>query len=160
MKFLAPLARLSWLVLAAPALFLSLALMSIVNPAIAQATADTIQIPVGTWVDFLGSWVAPLLVAVALALVRKLPKQIGDLLLTMKVEQLLQKAIDFAINTVKDATKDKPLTVNVGNEVVAKALQYVLDHAPEWLVKWMGDADLIREKIIARLNLEPEASLK
>jgi hypothetical protein len=130
-------------------------------PAHAQAIVDTtVDIPLSEWVGILGEWVGPLLAAAALVLVRKLPKQLADILIGMRVEQVLQKAITYAINAVAGATKDKPLSINVGNEVVATAVQYVVDHAPTWLVKWMGDGDLLREKIIARLDVEAKASLK
>jgi hypothetical protein len=133
----------------------------ITAPAWAQAVVDQfrVQVPVSDLVQSLGDFIGPLLVTVALVMVRKLPKQIGDILVGMKVEQVLQRAIDFAINTVVGATKDKPLTLDVGNAVVANALQYVIDHAPGWLINWMGGTDLIREKIIARLNVEAKAAL-
>lgn len=137
------------------------ALALVIYPAwaLAQATTTTISVPIGETVQQLGAFIGPLLATLALIMVRKLPKQVGDILVGMKVEQVLQRAIDFAINTVVNATKDKPLTVDVGNAVVANALQYVIDHAPGWLISWMGGTDLIREKIIARLNVEAKAAL-
>jgi len=55
------------------------------------------------------------------------------------------------------ASKDKSLTVDVGNKVLAQALQYVIDHAPDWLTDWMGGPEQIAQKIVARLNLRPDA---
>ncbi|BCH12092.1 hypothetical protein MesoLj131c_63500 [Mesorhizobium sp. 131-3-5] len=51
------------------------------------------------------------------------------------------------------------LKVDVANEVTAKSLQYVIDHAPGRLVTWMGGVSSIEEKIIARLSVEPASAV-
>lgn len=126
---------------------------------VAQAASDTTKV---TWAygATLAQWASAagtLLFAVAMWALRKLPAQVGSILITAKVDQILQKGIDYAINMVVGATKDKALSVDVGNKVLAQALQYVLDHAPDWLTAWMGGPDQIAQKIIARLNLAPDA---
>lgn len=143
------------------------ACFTILGPILAHAQAvavdnsalTTVTIPVSEWVSASGTFVASILASLVVWLYRKLPAQIGDILKTMKVEQLLEKAVTYGINAVVGATKDKPLTINVGNQVVAQAVQYVISHGPAWLVSWMGGEAMIREKIIARLNLEADAEL-
>lgn len=130
-------------------------------PALALAAETTsISVPVGSWISEAGIFIGPLLAAAALWLVRKLPAQIASILIAARVDQLLQKAIDYAINSVAGAAKDKALSVDVGSAVVAQAVQYAIDHGPGWMIGWMGGADMIREKIIARLNVDAAAALK
>jgi hypothetical protein len=44
-----------------------------------------------------------------------------------RVELLLNNAVGYGLNAVQNAVKDKTLTVEVGNEVLAKALQYAVE---------------------------------
>ncbi len=128
---------------------------------VAQATNEGTKVTwaVGSVVSQWADAVEALLVALVAFALRKIPGQLGTILQTMHVDQILNKAIDYAINMVKGATKDKELSVDVGNEVLAKALQYVLDHSPGWLQSWMGGPGAIAQKIIARLNLAPDTVL-
>lgn len=127
---------------------------------VAQATGETTKVTwaygatVGQWASAIGSLV---FAGVMLAL-RQLPAQIYAIIVSMRAEQLLQKAIDYGVNAVAGATKDKSLTVDVGNQVLAHAVQYVLDSAPAWLQSWLGGPDQIVKKIFARLNLDATAS--
>jgi len=131
------------------------------NPFTAWAQSATeVQIPLGSWLEQAAVFIGPLLAGAVLWLIRKLPAQISAVLMTMRVDQLLQKAIDYAINATVNATKDKPLSVNVGNEVVAKAVQYAVDHGPGWLLSWLGGTEMLREKVIARLNVDAGTALK
>lgn len=139
-----------------------LALPGVTGSALAQAVTDgstTVSLPFGQWLTAAGDFIIPIVAAAALWLIRKLPSQIAALLMTMRVEQMLTMAIKYAINAVAGASHDKPLTLDLGNAVAAKAVQYVIDHAPGWLVSWAGDAEGLREKIIARLNLNASAAL-
>lgn len=71
-----------------------------------------------------------------------------------KVDQLLAKALVGAINTTKGAVAGKSLDVNVGSEVLAKAIQYAIDNGQKWLIDWMGGANGVEEKLIARMSLD------
>lgn len=113
------------------------------------------------WGATLSEWaqaIGAVLGAVIVYGMRQLPSQVVAILNTMRVEQMLQKGIDYGVNAVAGAAKDKTLTVDVGNKVLAEAAQYVLNNAPDWLQKWMGGPDEIVKKIFARLNLEAGAS--
>lgn len=127
---------------------------------VAQATGETTKI---TWawgaaISQYASAIGSIVFALVAWALRQLPAQIYAILVTARADQLIQKAIDYGVNAVKDATKDKTLEVNVGNQVLAKALQYVLDNAPGWLTTWLGGPEAIANKIWARLKLEPAAS--
>ena len=108
---------------------------------------------VSEWAGAIGT----ALLAVAMWAIRKLPAQIVAILLTMRADQILQTAIDYGITAVKGATRDKTLTVEVGNQVLAEAAQYIIDNAPAWLQAWLGGPDQIVKKLFARLNLPAES---
>lgn len=119
--------------------------------------ATTVVVPVGNWITQLLDNATAVVAAAIAALVawafRALPKTVVDILRTMQVEQLLKRAADYGINVTKGAVKDKALEVNVGNQAVAHAVQYVIDNAPGWLLKWMGGTEAVRDKIIARIPM-------
>ena len=126
---------------------------------VAQAAGSTTQV---TWAygAAISQWagaVSTVLLAVLMWLLRLLPAQVYSILVGLRADQLIQKGIAYGINMVQGATAGKELTVDVHNQVLAQALQYVLDHAPDWLTSWMGGPDQIAQKIVARLNLAPDA---
>jgi len=67
--------------------------------------------------------------------------------------------VRWGLNSVAGATASKTLSVHIANQAVAEAVQYAVDHGPAWLINWLGGADAIRQKIIARLTLEESASV-
>lgn len=127
---------------------------------VAQATGDTTKV---TWAygaiiqQWAGAVSTLIMVAIAFAL-RQLPAQVYAILVSMRAEQLLQKALDYATNMVENATAGKSLSVDVHNEVLKQALQYVLDNAPGWLTSWLGGPDQIATKLIARMNIAPDVA--
>jgi hypothetical protein len=127
---------------------------------VAQAAGETAKVTwawgatVTTWLQAVG-W---LLASAALWAFRQLPANLVAAFGNARVEVLLNNAIGWGINAVAGAVKDKTLTVDVGNEVLAKALQYALDNAPSWLQSWAGGPEGIARKIWARLNLGEGAS--
>lgn len=89
---------------------------------------------------------------------RQLPANIVAIFGNARVEMLINNAIGFGLNAVEGAVKGKTLEVNVGNEVLAKALQYAVDNAPVWLQSWAGGPEGLAKKIWGRLNLDDKAS--
>jgi hypothetical protein len=89
---------------------------------------------------------------------RKLPEEVAGIFRAWRVDQLLDKALQYGINATRGAVKDRALTVQVGNEVLERAFEYALRHAP-MLVSKIGASEYLREKIIARLNLEADAAV-
>ena len=126
--------------------------------AFAQTTGTTVEIPIGDWVKAAGGWVGPILGAAVLFLIRKLPPQIAAILTTLRVDQLLDKALSFAINKVAGASHDKPMTIDVGNKVLAEALDYAIGHGAPAICQGMGGADMIRGKLLARLKPDAQAA--
>jgi hypothetical protein len=125
--------------------------------AAAPAHAETVSVPWGDWVASilgLGSDNLLLLVTAFLAfIVRQLPSRIVAILQTWQVEQVLARAIVAGINRTAGAAQGKALSVEIANKVVAEAVQYVVNNAPAWLVKWVGGAEGIRDKVISRITV-------
>lgn len=131
--------------------------------ALVNASHSTITIPYGTWIhDALGIArdvslaAAPLVIA---WLGRELPSYVAFILRTKIAEQWLSRAIEGAYNAVDGATRDRLLTLELGNAVLARALQDMIDNAPAWLVGWLGGETGIRRAILRRLDLEGNAAI-
>lgn len=133
--------------------------LAMVGAAMAQTASDTIvQIPIGTWADYILPALAAVLLAALIWGVSKLPIQ--AIFKTLLTEQVLSKAVDFGINMVQGATKDKVLEVDVGNAVVKSAADYVIKYGPKWLIDFLGGETGIKDRIIARLDITPKAGLE
>jgi hypothetical protein len=140
-----------------------LLLLALPLPVLAQAVEiagdAVVTVPYGDWIasslGFLG-WLVPLVIMWAL---RQLPANIVAVIKTARVEQVLQRGIDYALNAVAGATKDKVLDAEVGNRVIAEALRYIVNLGPKWLIGFLGGEEGIKARIIARLELKPEVAV-
>lgn len=122
---------------------------------VAQATSETTKVVWGwgataTQLAQAAAWV---LASAAMVALRKLPANIVAIFGNARVELLLNNAIGYGLNAVAGAVKGKTLEVDVGNKVLAQALQYAVDNAPAWLQSWAGGPEGLAKKIWARLNL-------
>ena len=77
---------------------------------------------------------------------------------TKQVEQLLNRAGDFAFNSVGGAVKGRELSIEVGNAVLREMLDYALKHGGAWLTEFAGTPIEIAEKAYARLPFPAEAT--
>lgn len=85
------------------------------------------------------------------------------MLLSSQGEKLIQNLIDYAMNAVAGATKDEKLTVSVGSEVIATAIQRALtlqneDKVLKWIVNLLGGPAGIGEKVFRKLDLVKTAT--
>jgi hypothetical protein len=146
-------------VLFAGAMLLLAATAAAAQTATASPVDTVVSIPWGDWL-YEG---ATTLIAVIGALMawgmRYLPARLVAFLQTEAIEQLLKNAISYGVNTTAGAAKGKSLNLDVGNEVLERALQYAIDNAPKWLVSWAGGEEGIKGKIIARLDLDEKAAM-
>lgn len=130
--------------------------------ALAADPGTVVSLPWGDWLAAAVSWGGDAIVAVILALLARLlailPATVGSLVKTLQVEQLLARAVDFGINAVAGAAKGRVLTADLGSQVLAEAANYAVQHGPKGIVDWMGGPAALREMILARLSLAPEAS--
>lgn len=73
-------------------------------------------------------------------------------------EQLLERAVEYGINATKNATKGQKLDINVGSAVIANAAEYATASGWKFLVDWLGGLEGIKQKVFARVDLEPNAT--
>lgn len=163
--------RLPGMTLAAVALAVAVVGLG-VHPAFAQTAATVAQpatdtavvtVPLGTWLASYAAGIQEIVVSLVMGLIafacRKLPAAAGSVIKGILTQQLVERAIAFGFNTVQGAAANVHLDVNVRSTVLANALNYAVQHAPEWFIKWVGGTSAIRDHIIALLPQDPDASL-
>ena len=148
----------------ATALALTFAVLLVGPSAFAEDAAvagSFVALPWGDWtaavLHFAGDNLGILVAAAVAALLRRLPGELANMLAVLRVEQLLDRAIGYGINTAAGAARGRVLRVDVGNAVLAEALRYAVAQAPA-LVRWAGGPEGIAAKIWARLDLEGTAA--
>ena len=123
----------------------------------------SVLVPWGDWLatalTIINSLALPVIGGAVAWMFRALPSWAVNFFRTISVEQWLQRALDFGVNTTIGAVRGKSMTLNVGNEVVAKALSYIAEHAPEWLKSWLGGTEGIRDRLVARLQTSEGESM-
>ncbi len=138
----------------------TLALVLASHSAVAQVTDGIVSIPYGEWISSVAQVVLSLATAIVMWALRAVPVQWAATAKAARVDQLLLKAIEFGIGKVSGASKDQVLKLPVANAVLEKAIEYALKHGPA-LLKDVGiDNVLLREKIIARLDVHPDAAMQ
>lgn len=125
---------------------------------VATAAADAVSVPIGDWLAGASAYLGEALAALALLMLRRLPSQLVALLQTLRVEQLLEKAIQYGVNSVAGASTGRVMTITVGNKVLAEAMRYAADRAPASIIRWIGGPERLAEMIWARLELDSVAS--
>jgi hypothetical protein len=122
---------------------------------VAQATSESTKVT-WAWGATVSQWAQALawvLASAGMLLLNKLPANIVAVFGNARVELLMNNAINYGLNAVAGAVKGKTLDVDVGNKVLAQALQYAVDNAPGWLQTWAGGPEGLAKKIWSRLNL-------
>lgn len=139
---------------------LGIVLAALLHPAAAMAAdTTTVAVPIGDWLQQAVPIVAGLSATWVMWLLSRLPAQWLALAKTARFDQLLVNAIGYGLNAVAGAEKGKVLSVDLGNKVVAAALQYAIDNGSEAVIKWAGGRDVVAQKIIARLPLDSDAAV-
>ena len=135
--------------------------LALVGAAMAQDAVDTVvQIPIGSYADYILPAVGGIVGVAILWGISKIGGPVGAILKTLITEQMLKNAVNWGVAMVQGAAKDKVLEVDVGNAVAKQAADYVLKYGPKWLIDWLGGVEGIRDRIIARLDIAPEAGLR
>jgi len=124
------------------------------------APTTVVTVPYGAWISQAAETVIAVLMALVVWGARFLPEQVVAILKTARAEQLLQRAITYAVNTTVEAAHDKVLTFDVANAVVARAVNYATAHGAPAVVEWLGGDAKIRDKIVARLKVDDNTALR
>lgn len=126
-----------------------------------EAGFAPVVVPWGAWVADIATGLvghSATIVAVGLAFgFRALPGELVGWARMTRVEQILQRAVEYGLNTVAGAARSKTLEFDTGQAVVNAALVYVIQHGPQWLAQWSGGLEMLAQKIWARLKVQIEA---
>jgi len=80
---------------------------------------------------------------------------------TFRLEQLLQKSLTAGLNSTAGALAGRTLTADVGNQVIARAVQYAVDNGSKAAIAWAGGPQALHNKLVARLdNVDGAVPLK
>ena len=128
----------------------------------ARAETATLVLPWGTWLlalaEVLQAVLNPLLVALLTGAVARVAPLASHAISRRLVEDMVQRATDYALNAVEGAAKDRVLTVPVGSAVIAAAVQRAADAAPGFLIRAAGGLPGTAERVFRRLHLEAGAT--
>lgn len=105
----------------------------------------TVTIPWGDWLGSLLAGAATLLVAFLTRLVAMAPAAIRAFV----TNDVIEKAVDYAIATTRDAARGREATIEVSNQLIAVALRWIVDNEPK-IAGWANDK--LRPLIAARLS--------
>jgi hypothetical protein len=145
--------------------FAAVALLALacVSPAYADTPGTSVTIPWGDWLSaFIVQVIMPILGVIIAAFVTWAVARLAPLLPaglrsfitaqnTAAAEQLLSRAVGYALNKAALDTKGQAIAVPVGNAQVGVAVDYAVTHGAPALVDWLGGAAGIQQKIVARL---------
>lgn len=139
------------------------------SPAFAQVVtaAPTVNpavvIPYGEYIvavaQLVGDILVPLLVAVIMGLLGKFYPMVRMLVSEALVERTLRKWFDFGVNATAGAVKDSTVTVPVGVDIVANALQRAVNRADvnavsKWTMDQAGGPEEVANKLFRMLKLD------
>ncbi|KQT08537.1 hypothetical protein ASG40_11710 [Methylobacterium sp. Leaf399] len=102
--------------------------------------------------------IIPAVGAYLIAALRKTYPWAALFLTQRRVEQMANAVTEYAINAVPGAVKDGKLSINVGSEVIAKAIQYAVDAAPAKAIEAAGGESGLAKIVFRKLNLEDAAT--
>ncbi|WP_058619258.1 hypothetical protein [Methylobacterium indicum] len=146
---------------------LTAALIAVIaEPALAAelATADTTRVTLSAapWIELVReiviTAVIPAVAAYLIQAIRKVYPWAALFLTQARVEQMANAVTEYAINAVPGAVKEGKLSINVGSQVIAKAVQRAVDAAPAKALEAAGGQAGLAEIVFRKLNLEDGAN--
>lgn len=120
--------------------------------------SNTVVVPYGDWISAASDYLVVLIMGLIAFAFRFIPGQLKAFLLTLRAEQLLQRAVTFGINAVAGATKDRAMNVPISNAVLREAVTYALHHGGPIVKKFMGSPTEVAEKVWSRLEIEADVA--
>jgi len=125
--------------------------------AFAQDAQHTVTIEWGDTVAKIIDALTAIIVALAVAawgyVATQLPGWTKPIVYTLRVEQLLTRAVQSALARAKQDVVGKEITATVSEPIIADAINYVFKNGADDVLQWMGtDLPPLIEKILARLK--------
>lgn len=138
----------------------------IAGPALAAEVATvggtSVDLPWGAWLaaamPSVASVAVTILGGVASAALAKLAPWATLFISQKRIEATIQTGLDYGINAVQGATKDAKLTVPVGSQVLAVALQRIIDSTPAKIIDAVGGPAEIAKRLFRAMHLDENSS--
>ncbi|QRE75741.1 hypothetical protein [Methylobacterium aquaticum] len=138
----------------------------IAGPAFAAEVATvggtSVDLPWGAWLaaamPSVASVAVTILGGVASAALAKLAPWATLFISQKRIEATIQTGLDYGINAVQGATKDAKLTVPVGSQVLAVALQRIIDSTPSKIIDAVGGPAEIAKRLFRAMHLDENSS--
>lgn len=124
-------------------------------PAIAQAVAPVttvVEVPIGSWANTALGYLALSLGGIVVWGFRFLPPQLYAMAMTVRADQLMTKAGEFALNSVAEAVRGKVWSIDTRNDWLKAFTTYVLMHGASAVKAFIGTPSDIAEKGFARIQ--------
>lgn len=133
------------------------ALALLTGTALAQSTVVTI--PYGDWIaavlPFLGAVLLlglMILVGYGLRFLPPWAQALASKAILDQVQKYAADAIEWGVQAAQGAVKGQTVSVQVGSEIVAAAVQHAIDTWPKAVIDRLGGAAGIKNEIIKRLE--------
>jgi hypothetical protein len=135
------------------------AAVALAAPAFAEPARAAAQIPWGDFVADSGAALAGVGVALASAVIASLSAPLRFALLQFRADRMIAAAIQSAVNRTAGAQAGKVLTLDLGNAVANRAVEYIAGRAMGF-VREVGGIQRLKEMILARLSLDEAAVIE
>lgn len=120
------------------------------------AADGAVSIPWGDWLAAGLNWASTIIIAAVAYGLRQLPSAVYAIIQQLRVEQLLERGLDFGLSATAGAIKGKALNVEIASSVIETAVEYAVANAPA-LVRYAG-LDTLRSKFLARLTVAEDVT--
>lgn len=114
--------------------------------------STVVQVPVGDWFGTALGYLTLALGGLVTWMFRAIPGRFSSILLTAQADQLMTRALVYAINAVVGATRDKVWTVEIRNQVLREFVTFVLTHGSAATKAQIGTPADTAEKGFARID--------
>lgn len=129
---------------------------------VATVGNTSIELPFGAWLAAamlsVASVAVTILGGIASAALAKFAPRVTLFISQKRIEATIQTGLDYGINAVEGATKDAKLTVPVGSQVLAVALQRIIDSTPAKIIDPVGGPAEIAERLFRAMHLDENSS--
>lgn len=133
---------------------------NVANPGVVPTTtgSSVVVLPYGEWLVGAQSILTTILTFVITAVAAWLPMPIRWLVNLYGADRIAKDAVNFAIAATPGASRDAKLEVNVGSQVLKRAIDYVLENSSKSVIKSLGGPEGIANKLIGLIPLHEDTT--
>ncbi|WP_018261379.1 hypothetical protein [Methylobacterium sp. WSM2598] len=138
------------------------ALFALALTAPALAADTTVSFDVSSWIkagsDIATAFLVPILTGVLAKAIAQYAPVLGLIFTQARIETMVRNGIAYGTNAVAGAAPSKPLTVDLGSQVIASGVRYLQAHAPAAIIRAAGGPDALVPLLFRALPFDASAS--